>query len=173
MNELTYNLDSPNPSTQTCWFLEDWRSRPRSTSSPSRSSFPPHSLEGFEPRVSMCRKPRLVDFFLVCVSCNRFVVCLRAPNLVLRVCLKLIVKAPDSALKDFDSGRWTSPLWQGSSRIGWCLSGVEQACCGKSHTPPTRRTPLKMRNSGIHPCLHVIPLRFPLSLAFACCLYLA
>ena len=44
-------------------------------------------------------------FLLTCVFCNRFVVCLGAPNSVVGVCLKLIVKAPDSALKDSDSGR--------------------------------------------------------------------
>ena len=36
----------------------------------------------------------------MCVDCNIFVVCLGAPNLVVGVCLKLIVKALDSALKD-------------------------------------------------------------------------
>ena len=63
------------------------------------------------PRVSLCRKPRLLDFLLVCVTCNRFVVCLGAPNFVVGVCLKLIVKALDSALKDSNSGRLTKPTW--------------------------------------------------------------
>ena len=39
-------------------------------------------------------------YSLVCVTCNRFVVCLRAPNFVVGVCLKLVVRAPDSSLKD-------------------------------------------------------------------------
>jgi hypothetical protein len=44
---------SPNPSTQTRWSLEDWRRRPGSTSSPSRFTFSPHSLEGPFARVSI------------------------------------------------------------------------------------------------------------------------
>ena len=77
--------------------------------------FPLIHLRDFVPRVSLCGKPRLLDFLLVCCCCNRFVVCLRAPNLVVGVCLKLVVRATDSALKDSNSGRWTRPLWRSSS----------------------------------------------------------
>ena len=104
------------------------------------------------------------DSYLCVVCCNRFVVCLRAPNSVVGVCLKLVVRAPDSTLKDFNSGRWTRPLWRSSSenrvRPLWRWGDLH----GEPHTPPMRRTPLTRRNSGIHPHLCVLPLWFTLSL---------
>ena len=51
-------------------------------------------------------------------------------------------------------------------RIGRCLCGVEQACCGEAHTPPTRRSPLKRRNLGLHLCLRVLSLHLLLSFSF-------
>ena len=105
INELTQKLDFSQSLHPNSLIFGGLKEKAPIYNFTKRSSFLPHSLERFAPRVSLCRKPRHLDFLLVFAYCIKFVVCLRAPNFVVGVCLKLIVKASDSALKDSNSGR--------------------------------------------------------------------
>ena len=104
---------------------------------------------GFEPRVSLCGKPRHLLAYLFLVTDSW---CLGDPNLVVDVCPKLFVKALYSASKDSNNGRWTRLFWLGSLvnivRPLWHWASPHKACSVPLRPHPILRSTTPQRPSS-------------------------